>query len=407
MLKYRKDGVSVMVVLDRRRKKNSGLFPVKIEVVYRRHQKYIPTGVDISETEWEKISVRNGNSSKLPDIERKYTFVRNAVDSIVQKGTFSLQKLQARISRSGSLTVNSSMRRMMERFLLEGKVNSYYRCRSTLLNIEKVAGDSIFFTDITPAWLERCERQWILEGKSPTTVNIYMKTLKALLYEALGCGIIQQQDFPFSKTRYTLPRPASRKLALSKQQIKKIIDYRGPEELEMYRDLWLFSYLCNGINFKDMLSLKYSSISDGEICFIRSKTTHAYGRSRVIKAVLCPEMQRIIRRWGNAPGRNGDTLIFPFLTGKEDSFRTAITVRQVIGKCNRALRKIALRLGIPPFTTYSARHSFATILQRSGIAISFISESLGHSSLSVTEHYLAGFDRETRLRNSRILTEFS
>lgn len=52
MFKYSRNGVSVLVVLDRRRAKKSGLYPVKVEVVYRRRQKYYPTGQDMSETEW-------------------------------------------------------------------------------------------------------------------------------------------------------------------------------------------------------------------------------------------------------------------------------------------------------------------------------------------------------------------
>ena len=36
MFKYSKDGVSGLTVQDTRRKKQSGLFPVKIQVVYNR-----------------------------------------------------------------------------------------------------------------------------------------------------------------------------------------------------------------------------------------------------------------------------------------------------------------------------------------------------------------------------------
>lgn len=93
MLKYRKDGVSVIVVLDRRRMKNSGLFPVKIEVVYRRHQRYIPTWVDMSEKEWAKVTESNRCRKKLPEIERAFSRVREAVDGIVSSGTFSYRKL--------------------------------------------------------------------------------------------------------------------------------------------------------------------------------------------------------------------------------------------------------------------------------------------------------------------------
>lgn len=48
LMKYKTGGVSVLVVLDRRRQKKNGLYPVKIEVVFRGVQKYYPTGQDLS-----------------------------------------------------------------------------------------------------------------------------------------------------------------------------------------------------------------------------------------------------------------------------------------------------------------------------------------------------------------------
>ena len=39
MFKYSRDGVSVLTILDTRRAKKSGLFPVKVQVVFRRKQK--------------------------------------------------------------------------------------------------------------------------------------------------------------------------------------------------------------------------------------------------------------------------------------------------------------------------------------------------------------------------------
>ena len=44
MYKYSKDGISVLSVLDARRAKKSGLFPVKIQVIHNRRQKYYSTG---------------------------------------------------------------------------------------------------------------------------------------------------------------------------------------------------------------------------------------------------------------------------------------------------------------------------------------------------------------------------
>ena len=50
-------------------------------------------------------------------------------------------------------------------------------------------------------------------------------------------------------------------MALTLQQIKQIITYTYEAEATAhYRDLWFFSYLCNGININDMPKLKYANI---------------------------------------------------------------------------------------------------------------------------------------------------
>ena len=52
-LKYAKDGVSVLVVLDGRRSKSNGLFPVKVQAVYNRVQRFYQTGKDLSIQEYQ------------------------------------------------------------------------------------------------------------------------------------------------------------------------------------------------------------------------------------------------------------------------------------------------------------------------------------------------------------------
>lgn len=45
-----------------------------------------------------------------------------------------------------------------------------------------------------------------------------------------------------------------------------------------------------------------------------------------------------------------------------------------------------------PISFHLARHTFATVLKRSGVNIAIISESLGHSDLSTTQIYLDSFE---------------
>ena len=46
-------------------------------------------------------------------------------------------------------------------------------------------------------------------------------------------------------------------------------------------------------------------------------------------------------------------------------------------------------------TSYVARHSWATTAKEEGVAISLISESLGHTSEQITHVYLASFNNNT------------
>ena len=62
-------------------------------------------------------------------------------------------------------------------------------------------------------------------------------------------------------------------------------------------------------------------------------------------------------------------------------------------KVNRELKTLGEQIGLEmPLTTYVARHTFATVLKRSGVNIAIISESLGHSDLSTTQIYLDSFE---------------
>lgn len=404
MYKFTKDGISVLIVLDRRRKKANGLYPVKIEVVHRRIQRYYPTGKDLSEAEWEALWRKRQRTMVRASIENSFYIIKDRVEGLAEKGAFSFHALELRMGTSAE-TVNTAIEEKMNELMDCGRINSYYRYRSTLRALERFAGKHISYMEISPKWLKECESYWAKGGLSQTSVNIYMKTLKSILHRGLTEDT-KSYRFPFGQGRYEIPPCRPRMMAMTKEQIRLIASYRGAPMKEYYRDLWMFSYMCNGINFRDMLFLKYRNIRNGEIIFRRTKTMKASKEARTIKAYITPQMAAIIEKWGNSFTGNPDTYIFRHAKGGESAMEVTRTVRNVISRCNNTLKGIACELEIPAFTTYSARHSFATILKRGGTDIKYISESLGHTSISMTEHYLDGFEREDRVRYSKILTDF-
>ena len=195
MLRLYREGVSVLAVLDSRRAKKSGEYPVKIEVVHNRVQKYYPTGVDMSSSAWKGLSC----SRKLPDrhseIIRQFNRVATEVQSMIDRGSFSMEALDVRLGKTAPLTVDMSLKTMMDNMLKEGRVNSYYRCRSTLKAVARFCPGEITFQMMTPAWFSAFENFLRTENKTVTTINIYMKTLRTVLNEALKEGFIRRLSF--------------------------------------------------------------------------------------------------------------------------------------------------------------------------------------------------------------------
>ena len=298
--------------------------------------------------------------------------------------------------------ISTALKEKSDLFFKNGQINSYYRVRSTQKALEEYTGGPISLEDITPQWLNAVENFWRCNGMCYTSINIYMKTLKSVVTDCVRKGQIPKEKYPFGRGLYEIPCASSRKLALTKDQIAKIVEYSGDTTLEKYRDLWLFSYLCNGINFRDMLFLRYANIENGEITFVRSKTRHSKGEGQVIRAAITPLMWDIISKQRNK-ATGPDTFIFKYAHDNMSPMEISNLVRRVTSLCNRSLKKLAIKQKLPFFSTYSARHSFATVLQRSGVSVSYISECLGHSSLAVTETYLAGFEKKDRIRYSKYL----
>lgn len=115
-------------------------------------------------------------------------------------------------------------------------------------------------------------------------------------------------------------------------------------------------------------------------------------------------MQTIIDRWGQTP--YPDAFIFPILTGKEDAITRKNKTKYLTRAINKRMKEVGEKLGLGNISTYTARHSFATVLKRAGANIAYISESLGHQDLKTTENYLASFEREEREKNAELLTKF-
>ncbi len=406
-MKYAKDGITVAPIQDSRRPTKEGLYPVKIRVTYQRRQMYYPTGKTLSISDWEKLPTTKSQALAYirKDIENSYNTVRVAVEELSYSGAFSFDNLNKRLKSGAGDNLNTMFKAKIEELRQSGQVGTMAVYDNALKGIVRFAGERVRVEVVTPNWLRKYEDFLRSEGKAQTTISIHLRQIRSILNDAVRCGLIRMAQYPFGKGRYEIQSGEGRKMALTLEKIGEIARYDdGTEATAKYRDYWLFLYLCNGINVADFVKLRYRNIVDGEICYIRQKTERTSKTRKEIRVTVTDAMQRIIDKWGTP--RHLDGYIFPIITGTEDPLRLKNKTKHLTRAINRRMSEIGGNLGVGNISTYTARHSFATVLKRAGANIAYISESLGHQDLKTTENYLASFEREERQKNAELLTAF-
>ncbi|MBD1396746.1 site-specific integrase [Pontibacter sp. JH31] len=408
MFDYSDNGITVSAMLDTRRANKLGLFPAKIRVTYQRQRQYYSTGKCLAEDDWEKLL--NSRSRELNEIRSSIQVtaekVRDAIKELIKSDTFSFEALNKRLGNATGDTLNTAFTAKIESLRAQGKVSTADWYKYTLRSIKLFAGKQVKYSQVTIDWLQRYEKSLLKENKSYTTISMYMRALQVIINEAKSAGVIKPSQHPFGKGKYEIPQHEGRNIALTIGEIAKIVDYQCKTETEeRCRDLWFFSYLCNGANITDICKLKFSNIDNGEISFYRQKTIAKAKKKKQIHAVITPEMQAIIEKWGNS-NSEPNNYIFSFLLGDETPEDERRIIKNITSLMNKKMKDIGKELGIGSISTYTARHSYATVLKRSGANMAYISETLGHSDLKTTENYMARFEKEERLKNAALLTNF-
>lgn len=407
------------IVLDTRRQKANGTYPVRLRITYQRDRKYYTLKLDdLTPVEWEKLKTAERLKDKrLLDLKLRIaeyeTLARDVTKAIprftfirFEEGFFADHSIDAKSTADSVFTAFADVVKKLRR---QGRISTASTYETAANSLRSFQG-KLQFQDITPAFLEDYESHSLKQGKSPTTVGIYLRNLRAIFNTAKAKGLITADEYPFGKERYQIPAARNVKKALTLAEIERI--YNAPTDpgtpADRAKDFWFFSYLCNGMNVKDICRLRWKDIDNDRLTFVRAKTARTKkGSQKSVSAIITPEARAIIDRQGNTD-RRSDAYLFNILPPDVTPQRERELVQYLTRSVNKYVKRLAADLGIEKtVTTYTARHSFSTVLKRSGAPIEFISESLGHHDLRTTESYLDSFEDDVKKQYAQSLLNFS
>lgn len=437
---------SPIIILDKRRIKKTKRYPVKLRVSYKGTSRDFQTIFDMNEEDFFKLDASHPGK-ELREIRDKLNALRIKAETICSemKG-FTFEKFEFELfggnhclrtkkrkqesyvpldsqfdlepykKRFSILTedhpdkdhISYTYSQYIQNLLQQDRISSALKYQDSYNRLKKFGGNATF-EEITVTWLVRFEH-WMLErGSSKTTVGILLRSLRAVFNEAIDKRIIRRDDcYPFGRRRYMLPASRKVKKALPLHVVEKIFNY-VPEiyKTRKAKAYWTFCYLGNGMNTKDMIHLKYKNIDGEYLIFERAKTERtARGNPMPITVYVSDQMQAIIDEWGD-PNKDPDNYIFPVM-------RKGLTLLEQYDLCtmirtyiNEGMEIITKKLEIDQrVTNIVARHTFSTVLKRSGVSTEVIQESLGHTDKKTTENYLDSFEREMKKEVALKLTAF-
>lgn len=239
-------------------------------------------------------------------------------------------------------------------------------------------GEDIRIERIDGALMQRYETYLKNKNVCINSISCYMRALRSIYNQAVLKGLMVSRN-PFKDVYTGIDKTSKR--ATNENVIVRLnkLDLSGQGNLQLARDLFMFSFYTRGMSFVNMANLKRSNLKNGYIVYARSKTKQVL----TIKIEKC--IEEIIERYKEI---TIDNYLLPIFSTQNPDYNSNLRTY------NKRLKRLSEILDLEkPLSSYVSRHSWATIALRKGISVQVISEGMGHENEKTTRIYLASLDQ--------------
>jgi integrase/recombinase XerD len=417
MDKQRTKAITIEGVLYEYYTREDGSHPVRLKVIVNRKSRFYPIQLNgknifLTSREWGNVDAKQFKDVRdaISDAEAK---ARDAKNTVIQgERPFDFARFEREFLHQES---KRGIIQLFENYLgdlkTENRIGTYNAYKNALQAFKDFRGErregkvivktaqDINPGNLTAPILKEFDQYLVKRGCSRTTVGMYMRALKVVYNIAANELPALKEFYPFAtkqndKGRYKIRLGSGSKgEALTPAQVKTLSATNtipGTAEHDA-KLLWLFSFYCQGMNFRDIALLKYKDVQWESIKYVRHKTKDTESSEAVMEIPLSDVIKKIIVELGN-PDKAPSSYVFPILTKGQDAARQHSVIHQKIKTTNKWLRALCKDNDLPEITTYAARHSYANMLKQAGESIELIREMLGHGDIRTTEAYLKRFD---------------
>lgn len=370
--------------------------PLCLLFFHDNHKKSVGLGVSVSREYWD------AEAQKITDDCPNRDDIQFQITAKIKEYEKKIKKLEAleipvtfetlfeTVGKRMDCTVGDYFKQIIDRLEKVEKYGSASKHKVTLALMSQFRSVNMRFDELDLTYLREFEIFLRQRGNVNNSLATKFSVLKAVYNKAVSEGVFVPKSNPFQQFKVGSLWTNTRKRAITKEDIHKLIELDLSDRdfyTQLAKDIFLFSYFMAGINFKDIALLTYGDIDNGRIYYARRKT------GKMMNCCLTEQAQEIIDKYHT--DQVEEDYLFPILDRQIHTTEKQILerVKKTLKHVNKRLHELSEEIGLhTPLTTYVARHTYATVLKRSGVSVALISESLGHSDLSTTQIYLDSFE---------------
>ena len=283
----------------------------------------------------------------------------------------------------------------IDRLREEGRYSTAHVYKNALFSFSVFCGTcNVSFRQITRESL-RLYGQYLYEnGLKLNTISTYMRMLRSIYNRGVEAGNAPFVPRLFHEVYTGID--VCQKRALTAAELHRLLfDDPRSERLRRIQDIASLLFQLCGMSFADLAHLEKSALENNILRYNRIKTKTPMSVEVLDSAMVKIDRLRSVRKsQPGCPDYLLDILCGDKSRKDEKAYRE---YQSALRWFNNSLKELARALHLKsPVTSYTLRHSWATIAKYRGVSIEMISEALGHKSIKTTQTYLKGFGLEER-----------
>ncbi len=294
---------------------------------------------------------------------------------------------------NGKIDLANYVPAIIDQLRKEKKHSAVHTYTCTFNSFTEFAGEKSIEMPIkqvfTPSVLKEYQDWLRQKGLSWNTVSTYMRVLRAMYNRFFPSGIVGHNPKLFNDVYTKVESQTKRSLTEEQMQTLMSSDFNQlPEKQQSALAYFLLMFLFRGMSFIDLANLRKTDIKGNTIVYCRHKT----GKQIVVG--IPREAFDLLKHF--ADKNPASPYLFPILNGRlKDEWQLYRCYLEALRNINKKLEKVS-KLLLPgvKISSYTARHTWATLAFYQGMSLGIISKALGHSSIRVTETYLKPFENE-------------